>query len=101
MNTSKTSTTSFDNKVSILSGFFVEYSKDDRFSKLFHENNLGFSYSFGIQNKHFEPSKTVTLYIEDTWNMFLIALLPEPEFGFVQDPGVSTLEQLVELAGLD
>ena len=101
MNTSETSPTSFENKVRILSDFSVRYKNDDRFSKLFRDNDLGFPYSFGVQFGHFEPNKRVTLHIEDTWNMFLIALLPEPEFGFVQDPGVSTLDELVELAGLD
>ena len=101
MTTSKTSTVSFDDKVRILSEFSVKYKNDDRFSKLFRDNDLGFPYAFGVQFGHIQASDVVRLYIEDTWNMLLVALLPEPEFGFRQDPAVSSLDELLEVAALD
>ena len=101
MNTSKTSAVSFQSKCSILAEFSLKYKDDSRFAKLIRDNDLGFPYAFGVASGHFEPSSVVALYIEDTWNMLLLELLPQPEFGFVEEPQVSTLDQLVELAGLD
>jgi hypothetical protein len=101
MSTSKTSLTSFERKASILAEFSVKYKNDDRFAKLFRDNDLGFPYAFGVHFGHIETSDIVKLYIEDTWTMLLLQLLPEPEFDDLLDTGFETLDQLVQAASLD
>lgn len=93
--------TGFDNKVRILAEFSIKYRRDPRFSQLFDESDLGFPYAFGVQHNHFEPSKTVTLYIEDTFTMLLIALLPDPGFGDARDTGFSNLDELEKASRIE
>jgi len=85
---SSTATTPFSKKCEILSKFWLECRKDEKFRHFVEYNDLGLPLAYSVATSKITANEDVTLTIEETWDLLMGSL-------GIEDEGFSTLEELL------
>ena len=81
----------FSNKVSILAELWMNYRDDDGLKDFVEYNDLGLPMAYLILNEIVEPTENSEIYIDETYNLLLVAV-------GVEDLEYSSLDELLSSA---
>jgi len=81
----------FSNKVSILAELWMNYRDDSELKDFVEYNDLGLPMAYLILNEIVEPTENSEIYIDETYNLLLVAV-------GVEDLEYSSLDELLSSA---
>jgi hypothetical protein len=87
-------TTTFDNKVGILADFWIAYKSDTEFADFIEYSDLGLPLAYALANDIVDNTPRAELFINETWDLLLSGLE-------IDDTGFESLDDLLEIAGID
>lgn len=83
-----TTTTTFDNKIAILSDLFVQYSGDEQFEDFFSYNDLGLPLAFAIRAGLAKSTDLTEPLINETFDLLLASIS-------LEDTGFSDIGEIL------
>jgi hypothetical protein len=81
----------FSNKVSILAELWMNYRDDSELKDFVEYNDLGLPMAYLILNEIVEPTENSEIYIDETYNLLLVAV-------GVEDLEYNSLDELLSSA---
>lgn len=99
MNTSETSKTDFDNKVSILYELWYKHKEEDIFSGFISQNSLAIYYCVGLTFGHIDVNSKGSLIINQAFSDLLRLLSTEDYVDEEEDidQGFASLEDILNI----
>lgn len=70
--------TDFSNKCKILGELWMDYRSEDEFEDFIEYNDLGLPLAFFIKENIVKPTPQAELYINETFDLFIMALEADP-----------------------
>ena len=89
-----TMTTNFLNKTSILAELWMNYRDDEGLQDFIEYNDLGLPLAYFLYNELVLPTKQAEVYIDETFNLLVAALV-------VEDIGFESLDEMLGVANQD
>lgn len=83
--------TSFENKCIILADFWMAFKSDSNFTEFYEYNDLGLPLAYAIDNGIVKATDMSNKFIEETFEMLLIAL------DITEDTGFESLDDVLAL----
>ena len=83
-------TTTYSNKIVILSDLWINYKQDEEFIDFVEYNDLGLPLAYAIDHEIVKTTETAQRFIEETFDLLIAALE-------VEDTGFETLDELLGL----
>jgi len=80
----------FDNKITILAELWMNYRDDDQIKDFIDYNDLGLPMAYLLTNEIVLPTAQAEMYINETYDLFLMAL-------DVEDNEYESLEEIMAL----
>lgn len=87
-------TTNFLNKTSILAELWMNYRDDEGLQDFIEYNDLGLPLAYFLYNELVLPTKQAEVYIDETFNLLVAALV-------VEDIGFESLDEMLGVANQD
>lgn len=82
------STTSYENKLSILADFWLNYKNDEDYEDFFEYNDIGLPLAYLLSNEIVSGSDKAEKFINETFGLFLEGLE-------VKDQGFESLDEIL------
>jgi hypothetical protein len=88
---SETTTTPFSSKCEILGELWLSYRSDEEFEDFLDYNDLGLPIAYAIANDIVKPLDLAKSFVEETFDLLLVAL-------GLEDEGWENLDQMLSIA---
>ncbi len=88
---SEITTTHFSNKCEILGELWLKYRSEEEFEDFLDYNDLGLPIAYAIANDIVKPLDLAKSFVEETFDLLLVAL-------GIEDEGWDNLDQMLSIA---